>query len=101
MSHAGQHDRELESIVHRTEHDFDDDVELSTRILLALDSVPGYDVEDGDTVLFDHVDLDALDELFRAVDGARREGHVRFTVDGYEVTVTAKGEITVGSGPAP
>lgn len=95
MSHVGQDDRSCDSIVQRTEHDFDDDVNLSTKVLLTLDSVPGYDIEDSDTVVFDRIDLDALNEVFRPVGGTPRDGQVRFTVDGYEVTATADGEITV------
>lgn len=99
MSHAGQDERGHEPLVHRTENDFDYDVDLSTRILLALDSVPGYDVQDGDTVVFDHVDLEALDQLFQPVGGGARDGHARFTVDGFEITATANGAITVRHGP--
>lgn len=97
MSHAGQRGRES-AIVHRTAHDFGDDTDLSTRVLLTLDSVPGYDVENGDTVVFDHVDLDALDALFRPVGGTARDGRVSFTVDEYEVTATASGAVTVRNG---
>ncbi|WP_336133562.1 HalOD1 output domain-containing protein [Natronomonas amylolytica] len=96
MSHAGEGDGRTEtdgSVVYRS--DSQADQKLSTRVLEALDSVPGYDVENSDTVVFDHVDLDALDELFGPANGSPHQGHVTFPVDDYRVTVTADGEVTV------
>lgn len=84
-----------ETVVHRSRHDPTGETALSTSVLVALDSIPGFDLENSDTVIFDHVDLDALDELFRPVSGGRRTGRVTFPVDGYEVTATADGEITI------
>lgn len=81
-------------------HDPERGSELSTSVLMALDQVPGYDVEEADGVVFDRVDLGALDDLFRPVEGTAREGHVSFPIDGYEVTVTAAGEIAITDGPA-
>lgn len=89
------HTKEDSTIVHRSQHDLQDGTKLSTSVLMALDSIPGYDIENGETVIFDHVDLDALDELFRPVSGTPREGRVTFPVDQYEVTVTAAGKITI------
>lgn len=68
---------------------------LSTSVLEALDSVPGFDIENSDSVVFDHVDLDALDDLFTASTGETPRGTVTFPIDDYEVTVTADGEVTV------
>lgn len=62
---------------------------------MALDAVPGYDLENSNSVVFEHIDLDALDDLFRSVDGTDRTGQVTFPVDGYEITATADGEITI------
>ena len=81
-------------------HDPDDGSELSTSVLMALDEVPEYDIEEADGVVFERIDLGALDELFRPVEGTEREGHVTFPIDGYEVTVTAGGEITITDGSA-
>ena len=83
------------TIVHRSTHDPMDRTALSTSVLVALDSVAGYDLENGDTVIYDHIDLDALDDLFRPVSGVPRTGRVIFSIDGYEVTATAAGEITI------
>jgi hypothetical protein len=86
---------EKEAVVYHSRPENDEDANLSTRVLAALDSVPGYDIENSETVLFDHIDLDALDELFKPVAGQPRHGEVTFPVDQYEVTVTADGEITI------
>jgi hypothetical protein len=97
MSHTEDGNDRTESdgpVVYRSTVDPDEETPFSTGVLMALDSVPGFDVEDSDTVVFDHVDLGALDELFRPVDG-ESQARVTFPVDGYEVTVTAAGEITI------
>lgn len=98
MSNAGKGDCQGErdgTIVHRTTVDTHDGTDLSTGVLMALDAVPGYDIENSETVVFEHIDLDALDELFTSVNGAQRQGKVTFPVDRYQITVTAAGEITV------
>lgn len=82
-------------IIHHSVPTEPGDPNLSMRVLAALDSVPGYDLENSETVIFDNIDLDALDELFRSADESPRRGHVTFPVDRYEVTVTANGEVTV------
>lgn len=82
-----------EAVLHRST--VSDDIELSTGILMALDSVSGYDIENSDSVVFDYVDLDALDELFTAADDDSPQGRVTFPVDQYQVTATAGGEITI------
>lgn len=81
-------------------HDPHDGSELSTSVLMALDEVPGYDIEEADSVVFEQIDLGALDDLFRPIDGTEREGRVTFPIDEYEVTVTAAGEITITDGSA-
>lgn len=98
MSYAGEGDcRSVENgtVVYRSDGEGTDEEELSTRILMALDSVPGYDIENSDTVVFDHIDLDALDNLFPATDGVDPAGQVTFDVDQYQVTVTADDRITI------
>ena len=94
MSGGGKRD-EGGTIVYRSEPDPHEETKLSTSILDALDSLPDYNVEDSDTVVFDHVDLDALDELFTPVNGTSRQGTVTFPIASYRVTATAAGEITV------
>jgi len=69
--------------------------DLSTSVLLALDSIPEFDAQDGDSVVYDFVDLDALDALFAGTTNER--SHVTFVIDDLTVTVTAAGEITIQS----
>ncbi len=82
------------TVVYHSTEDLDK-TELSTAVLAGLDSVPGYDVENGDTVVFDHIDLDALDELFSHAKIGDPRGQVTFSIGGYQVTVTADGEIII------
>lgn len=82
------------TVVYQTTTDLEE-TELSTAVLMALDSVPGYDIESSETVVFDCIDLDALDELFTAAGSDRQYGQVTFPVEEYQVTATAAGEITV------
>lgn len=84
-----------ETVVHHSQHDVLGDEELSTSVLMALDSLPEYDVESGDMIVFDQVDLDALDDIFRPVGGTSRAGQVTFVTGNYEVTATSDGEITI------
>jgi hypothetical protein len=81
-------------VVYRTEHDDADD--LSTSVLMALDSLPDFDAEVSGDVLFSRIDPDALDALFRANSTAlRASGQVTFPIDRYHVTVSATGDIVV------
>lgn len=96
MTTGGEHELERDddpSIVYQTIHD--DDTELSTSVLMALESVPEFDMEDTDNVVFDDIDLDALDDLFRSANGTERDGRVVFPAGQYDVTVTAAGQITI------
>jgi hypothetical protein len=80
-------------VVYRTEHDSG---ELSTSVLMALDSLPGFDATVNDDMLFKHVDPDALDALFQSNStAARAVGGVNFPVDDYHVTVSASGDIVI------
>lgn len=98
MASAGKKEDRNESsggIVYHAAPEAHKETALSTAILLALDSIPGYDIEDSETVVYDHIDLDALDELFSPTGGTPRSGEVTFDVEQYEVTATAAGEITI------
>lgn len=98
MAYAGEKfnpNHNGETTVYHLSSDENDEAELSTTILMALDSVPGYDAENSETVVFDHIDLDALDELFSQADGTSSRGKVTFPVANYQVTATAAGEITI------
>jgi hypothetical protein len=89
------------SVVHRTVH-HPEAGSLSTTVLDALDSLPDVNLGDSQPVLFDQIDPDALDALFRSSPTTERTaGQVRFPIAGYEVVVGADGTITIhGHQPA-
>ncbi|WP_249361397.1 HalOD1 output domain-containing protein [Haloterrigena sp. H1] len=85
-----------------------DDESLSDAVIAALREAAGVttDSDAGVTMetvgvltpLFETIDPDALNALFSPThSGDTRTGSVTFTHDGYDVTVTADGEITVSS----
>jgi hypothetical protein len=75
---------------------FDETEGVTTNILLALDSLPEFDAESSEGVIFEHVDPDALDALFRSAPGAgRTQGSVNFPVGDYRVSVCAQGDVVV------
>jgi len=57
----------------------------------------GVDVTDSGFSLYDSIDPDALDQLFRPKpdDTPRSLGHVAFLVQGYQTTVYSTGEIVI------
>jgi hypothetical protein len=83
--------------VHVVNHDFGGSAELTTTLAHAIADVTGIDVTDTEFTLTDHVDPEALDQLFRPKpDGTHRmNGHVSFSIWGYQVTVHSTGQITI------
>lgn len=79
------------------QHDFDGPATLTTTLAHAISDVSDVDVTDTGFRLNDHVDPDALDRLFRPKgDGTpRMDGHLTFTVWGYQVTVYSDGQIAI------
>lgn len=71
--------------------------ELSTTLVHALSDATGVDVRQCESSLYEAVDPEALDRLFRPVgDGSTRDsGHVAFLVSGYRVTVYHMGHIVI------
>ena len=88
--------------VYRATHDPDGPAALSTTVVHALADCLGIDVSDGRVSLYDAVDPDALDRLFRPRhDGrSRRGGTLSFRVRDHYVTVRGDGEILIEP-PAP
>ena len=82
-----------------------DDESMSEAVVAALRDAAGVTGSDEDagvepvgvlTPLFETIDPDALNALFSPTqNGDTRTGSVTFTHDGYEVTVTHAGDITV------
>ncbi|THE65408.1 hypothetical protein D8Y22_09530 [Salinadaptatus halalkaliphilus] len=85
------------SRVYRAIHDPDGPATLSTTVVHALADCLGVDPTEGRLSLYDAVDPDALDALFRhRHDGTPRSGgRLSFVVDDHHVTVTGDGEILV------
>lgn len=84
-----------ETNTYRVIHDWTDDISLSTAVILAIEEVlPG---EASPEPLFDVVDPDALDAIFRSRsdDAPHRRDRVRFTISDHRVTVYAYGLIEV------
>ena len=83
--------------VYRAEHDFDGSASLTTTVVHALADCMNVDVTDGSLSLYDSVDPDALDALFRPrYDGnSRSGGTVAFSVADHRVTVRSDGEILI------
>ncbi|QSX00053.1 HalOD1 output domain-containing protein [Haloterrigena alkaliphila] len=83
--------------VYRAVHDPDGPATLSTTVVHALADCLDVDVTEGRVTLYDAVDPDALDGLFRPRhDGRRRSGGtLAFTVRDHYVTVGSDGEILI------
>ncbi|MBX0288406.1 HalOD1 output domain-containing protein [Haloarcula salinisoli] len=78
-------------------HDFDGPAELTTTLAHALSDISGVDVTDTGFTLYDYIDPDALDALFKpAADAERRfNGNLTFTVWNHTVTVYSDGQIAI------
>lgn len=78
-------------------HDFDGPAELTTTLAHALSDVSGVDVTDTGFTLYDYIDPDALDQLFKPREDATRRvnGNLTFTVWGHQVTVYSDGQIAI------
>ena len=87
-----------ETDTYRAVHDFSTDVPLSTTVIMAIEQV----AEGTDDVLYDSVDPDALDDVFRPHSDVApyRRGHVEFVISGHLITVRSDGVIEIDpSGP--
>ncbi|MFC6716629.1 HalOD1 output domain-containing protein [Natrialbaceae archaeon GCM10025810] len=83
--------------VYRVYHDPAGPAKLSTTVVHALSDCLDVDVTDGSVTLYDVVDPDALDAIFRPKhDGTpRASGSLSFVVYGHRVTVHADGQILI------
>lgn len=71
--------------------------ELSAEIVERVAEAEGVEPSELETPLFEVVDPDALEQVFSSMpDGPDRQaGEVRFEYYGYQVTVTAHGDISL------
>jgi len=79
--------------LYRTRHDPDSSEPISRSVYTALAAVEGVAPADLDVQLYDCVDVEAIDDLYRA--GADDEWEFTFTVEEYAVRVRADGEVAV------
>lgn len=70
---------------------------VCTAVITAVANAKDVDPTELDQRLNDVIDPDALDRIFRdnGTGRGRSNGHVSFLLDGYEVVVTASGQVTV------
>jgi len=92
-----------ETPTYYAQHDFEGPSKLSTTVVHAVAEVANVDITDTESTLFQHVDPDALDQLFRpAGQGVERtDGHVHLDIWGYDVAVYGDGQIVIASPPRP
>ncbi|ELZ29691.1 hypothetical protein C475_02051 [Halosimplex carlsbadense 2-9-1] len=64
-------------------------------VVTALAHAEGVEPERLDTCLADHIDADALEELYARSRAETADVTVRFAVEGYEVVVGGPGDIRV------
>lgn len=83
-----------ETDTYRAVHDFPADGPLSTTVVLAVEEVIDGDCED---VLYDAIDPDALDAIFRPRSAVApyRRGYVRFTISDHRITVHSDGVVEI------
>lgn len=77
-------------------HDWGSDTSLATTIVSTVADLSETDPVEVDR-LYDRVDPDGLETIFRPADGSttRNEGRVSFRLEGYSITVHASGTIVV------
>lgn len=79
----------------RLHHDWDRDTDVNMTILEAVSEATDTDLIDLPS-LYEHIDPDALDSVFRHSSGTRQaEGSVSFEFAGHPITVHSSGEIVV------
>ncbi|GAA0226811.1 HalOD1 output domain-containing protein [Haladaptatus pallidirubidus] len=88
--------------VHRVKHDLASSQSLSTTVTVAVADVAGVEPAEIPEQLYDVIDPEALDKLFKSRDDgtSRRGGRLSFSLYGHHVTVRGDGSITVQPGLA-
>lgn len=80
-------------------HDFSGPADLTTTLVHAISDVTGVDVRHAEEALYEHVDPDALDALFKpTADGnPRTSGQFTFSIWGHQLTISGTGQIAIVS----
>ncbi|MFC7082310.1 HalOD1 output domain-containing protein [Halorussus caseinilyticus] len=81
--------------LYRTRHDPTDSEPVSRTLYTALAAVEGVSPSELDLTLYDSVDVDAIDALFRANETA--DWQFTATVERYEIRIHADGRVAVSS----
>ncbi|SIR33208.1 hypothetical protein SAMN05421858_2287 [Haladaptatus litoreus] len=91
-----------ERSVHRVQHDLAGPQSISTTVTVAVADVAGVEPAEIPEQLYDVIDPEALDKLFKSRDDGtpRRGGRLSFSLYGHHVTVRGDGSITVQPGLA-
>lgn len=97
QQHAPQRQHRRDRQTYYIKHDFDGAAELTTTLAHALSDVSGVDVTDTGFTLYDYIDPDALDRLFKPTGDSDRQinGMVSFAVWGHQVSVYSDGQIAI------
>lgn len=92
-----QQSRTRQTQTYFVQHDFDGPAKLTTTLAHAISDISDVDVTDTGFTLNDHVDPDALDRLFKPKDDGtpRMDGHLTFTIWGFQATVYSDGQIAI------
>lgn len=92
-----------ETNTYYAQHDFDGPAKLSTTVIHSISEVANVDMTNTESTLFQHVDPDALNDLFQPVgsDAPRTSGQVTLNIWGYGVTVYSDGQIVITAPPRP
>jgi hypothetical protein len=79
------------------QHYFDSPATLTTTLVHALSNISGATVSDAEQGLFDHVDPDALNRLFRPsrTGQLRANSYLQLKIWGYDVTIHCNGQINI------
>ena len=87
-------DEDRDHIVYQTSYDTETGKSLSKAVLQALEAVEGFELVDGQTVVYEAIDLDALDALFGR-EASSPDAFVSFPLEEYWITVSAGGAVTI------
>lgn len=79
------------------QHDFGGAASLTATLAHALSDVADSNVTDVEATVNEYVDPTALDTLFQPVSqgSQRANGHLTFSIDGYQTTIYANGLISI------
>lgn len=96
MDHTNER-RTSDAGVYTVQYDREDGEPLSTAVVVAVTAAAELDPHEIEEPLYEVIDPDALDDLFRPQEGTdvAPDSEVSFTLAGHRVTVSAGDTITV------